>query len=115
MPRSKKRENTNQEYGHRLRVTRIALGITEAEAAAAHDVTLKTYRRYEEGHQPLGLDGIIKFGDKFDVHLNWLGAGQPDELGSHLTKAAKGKVYILPLITASRRELFELWKHESAR
>ena len=36
-------------YGRRLRLTRIALDITEAEAAAAHGVTLRTYRRWEAG------------------------------------------------------------------
>ena len=30
--------------GHRLRVTRLTLGVTELEAAAAHGVTLRTYR-----------------------------------------------------------------------
>jgi hypothetical protein len=36
--------------GHRLRVTRLTLGITESEAPAAHGVTLRTYRKWEAGH-----------------------------------------------------------------
>ena len=43
-------------YGRRLRLTRIALDITEAEAAAAHGVTLRTYRRWEAGFPAHALD-----------------------------------------------------------
>jgi hypothetical protein len=34
------------ELVHRLRVTRLTLGITESEAPAAHGVTLRTYRKW---------------------------------------------------------------------
>ena len=40
-------------FGHRLRVTRLALGITEAEAAKAAGRSVATWRKYEatgKGH-----------------------------------------------------------------
>jgi hypothetical protein len=36
-------------FGQRLRQTRLALGISEAEAAAACLITLRTYRKREAG------------------------------------------------------------------
>jgi hypothetical protein len=36
-------------YAHRLRVTRLVLCITEEEAATAHAVLMRTYRRWENG------------------------------------------------------------------
>jgi transcriptional regulator with XRE-family HTH domain len=40
--------------GHRLRVTRLALGLTDQEAATAHGVTVGTYRKWEAGGQARG-------------------------------------------------------------
>jgi hypothetical protein len=37
-----------RDYGRRPRLARLTLGITETEAAAAHGVTLRTYRRWED-------------------------------------------------------------------
>src|SRR6478672_10621884 len=49
-----KRKNTTKPsrfdyrgFGHRLRVTRIMLGLTEEEAAAAAGCTVYTWRKYE--------------------------------------------------------------------
>jgi transcriptional regulator with XRE-family HTH domain len=36
-------------FGHRLRVTRIAFGISEQEVADILGVSLPTYRKYERG------------------------------------------------------------------
>jgi hypothetical protein len=36
----------------RMRIARLALGITEREAAAAWRVTLRTYRKWEGGSPP---------------------------------------------------------------
>jgi transcriptional regulator with XRE-family HTH domain len=81
--------------GHRLRITRIALGLTEKEAADAHAVSLRTYRKWENGGRQRG-SGFLKFAEKFDVSLNWLVGGEPADVGAHLAKHASGKVAILP-------------------
>jgi transcriptional regulator with XRE-family HTH domain len=97
-------------YGHRLRVTRLALGLTEQQAAEAYQVTLRTYRRYEDG-QPQGSgSGWLRFAEKYDVRLSWLGGQGSLEIGRHL-QFTKSKVAILPILTAERRaqRLFHFW------
>ncbi len=51
-----------------LRVARLALDISEAEAAAAYGVTLRTYRRYERG-APQGVFGWLNFAKAYGVSL----------------------------------------------
>ena len=63
-------------FGHRLRVTRLALGISEAEAAAACLITLRTYRRREAGLPYHGWHyGLSSFVHKYDVSWHWMLAG----------------------------------------
>jgi transcriptional regulator with XRE-family HTH domain len=77
-------------HGHRLRVIRAALGLTEREAAAAHGVTLRTYRRWEAGARPRHVG--VAFAERYDVSLDWLVLGKGERLGRHLTR---GRVAIL--------------------
>jgi transcriptional regulator with XRE-family HTH domain len=65
--------------GHRLRVARIVLGITEEQAAADFGVSLQTYRRYEAEARQRGrgwghcrLRRIVGFAERYDVDLDWL-------------------------------------------
>ena len=81
--------------GHRLRVTRLALGITEKEAADAHGVSLQTYRRWEAGGQQRGSQ-FVDFAEKYNVSLNWLVCGETAHIGAHLAKHTSSKVAILP-------------------
>jgi transcriptional regulator with XRE-family HTH domain len=84
-------------YGHRLRVTRMALGITEKEAADAHGASLKTYRKWENGGpQRQKASALLHFAEKFDVSTDWLVCGETARVGNHLSKHAKGKIAILP-------------------
>jgi transcriptional regulator with XRE-family HTH domain len=85
------------DYAHRLRVTRIVLGVTEKEAAAAHGVTLTTYRKWENGKPPRSGKPYLAFSAKYDVNLDWLIAGETADIGSHLSKGAPGKVALLPV------------------
>jgi transcriptional regulator with XRE-family HTH domain len=81
--------------GHRLRITRIALGLTEKEAADAHAVSLRTYRKWENGGRQRG-SAFLRFAEKFDVTLDWLVGGETARVGSHISNHAKGKFPILP-------------------
>ena len=82
--------------GRRLKITRLALGVSEGEAAAAYGVSLQTYRGYEAGKPQRGMS-IMGFVDKFNVSIDWLIAGDVRGLGSHLAKNSQGKVAILPI------------------
>lgn len=89
--------------GHRLRVVRAALGLTEREAADAFGVTLRTYRRYEAGcvgNRPLT---IVRFACRYAISLDWIIYGESDRIGPHLAKDAKGKVAILPVVGLRER------------
>jgi transcriptional regulator with XRE-family HTH domain len=86
-----------RDYGHRLRVTRIVLGISEKEAAAAHGVTLATYRKWEDGRPPRSGKPYLAFSAKYDVNLDWLIAGEAANIGGHLSNRAPGKVALLPV------------------
>lgn len=91
--------------GHRLRVTRLTLGITELEAAAAHGVTLRTYRKWEAGHPQRGMKYSLAFAEKYNVSLDWLWAGEGLGLRHHLSAKTSGKLAILPTMSAWRRAL----------
>ena len=82
--------------GHRLRVTRIALGISEAEAAASAQCCLRTWRKYEETGRVRGGYPLVCFAGKYDISLDWLVSGDGAMVRSHLGKGAQGKVAILP-------------------
>jgi transcriptional regulator with XRE-family HTH domain len=98
MKRSHRRRYDWRACGHRLRVTRIALGITEQAAADAHGVTLATYRKYEAGYpqRPKLAGGFVGFANAFDVSIDWLCSGETAYIGAHLAKRNPGIVAILP-------------------
>lgn len=88
-------------FGHRLRVTRIALGLTEKETAAAHKVTLATYRGWEAGGRTYAPESCVDFAKRFDVSLDWLVCGEADRVKRHLQL---GKVAILQVSSRVSRE-----------
>jgi transcriptional regulator with XRE-family HTH domain len=60
----------------RLPITRLVLGITEREAAVAAGVSLRTYRKWEAGHDRQTDTGILAFAFAYDVSLDWLVDGE---------------------------------------
>jgi transcriptional regulator with XRE-family HTH domain len=60
----------------RLPTTRLLLGISETEAAAAARVSLRTYRKWEAGHDRPTDTGILAFAYAYDVSLDWLANGE---------------------------------------
>jgi transcriptional regulator with XRE-family HTH domain len=84
-------------FGQRLRETRLALGITEAEAAAARLVTLRTYRRHEAGLPHRGKhSGLVSFARKYDLSYNWLLAGAGDKFNTPPAARRRNKLAIVP-------------------
>jgi transcriptional regulator with XRE-family HTH domain len=82
-------------FGDRLRMTRLTLGLTEGEAAAAANVTLQTFRRWEARRWPHERWGAVAaFAAAYDVNFDWLFLGDPGGLGSHLSKRTAGKVLL---------------------
>jgi transcriptional regulator with XRE-family HTH domain len=67
--------------GHRFRVARIALGMTEEETADACGISLRTYRRYESGGKQRSINPISRFTEKYDVYIDWLLLGEGEGEG----------------------------------
>jgi hypothetical protein len=89
--------------GQRLRVTRNVLGIPAEEAASAARVAVKTWRRWEAGHQMEGCFHLLCFARKYDVSVGWLITGDTLHIGAHLAKQATGKIAILPAMGPEQR------------
>jgi transcriptional regulator with XRE-family HTH domain len=66
-------------FGQRLRRARLALGLTEQEAAEAARRTVETWRNYEATGKGYCTSPVLRFSEKFDVSLDWLlvGEGRP--------------------------------------
>ena|SRR5205085_5656754 len=84
-------------FGHRLRVTRIALGLTEEQAAAAAGRTVATWRKYEATGKGNCTGAMLVFAKRYDVKLDWIFGGVAARLGSHLARHSQGTVAILPV------------------
>jgi transcriptional regulator with XRE-family HTH domain len=82
--------------GHRLRVTRLVLGISEQDAADAFGRSLRTYQGYEAGRRERG-QGYLSFARKYGVSLDWLCGGDAGHIGNHLSRRSGTKVAILPV------------------
>jgi hypothetical protein len=83
---------------HRLRVTRLMLGLTEEQAAAGFRVSLRAYRKYEAGHIPWRGRWGEDFCDKYGVSHCWLWHG-----GVYGVPSAKNHIAILPAETEKDR------------
>ena len=75
--RVEKRDIFYSKVGERLRLCRELLGLSEQEAASAFYVTLRTYRRWENGGVQSGTNyrGLLNFCDTFNVLPEWLLGG----------------------------------------
>jgi transcriptional regulator with XRE-family HTH domain len=96
-----------KEYGHRLLVTRLTLGMTETEAAAAYGVQVRTYKRWEAGHPQregiAALQALAAFSKVYKVSLAWIIAGEGFNLEPHLAVNPGSKLAILPINSAARQ------------
>ena len=92
-----------REAGRRLRVTRLVLGLSEAESCRCIR-RLQTYRKYEAGARQTSMSPSLNFAQKFDVSLDWLVQGEAGGIRSHLAKHSSGKPAILPAVGPTFRE-----------
>jgi transcriptional regulator with XRE-family HTH domain len=82
--------------GRRFRLARLALGLTESDAAEACGVSLRSYQGYEAGKRQRSMIPACEFSERFDVSLDWLFCGDTSRIRRHLAKGSIGKVAILP-------------------
>jgi transcriptional regulator with XRE-family HTH domain len=104
-----KRKNTTKNsfdyrgFGHRLRVTRIMLGLSEEEAAAAAGRMVDTWRKYEATGKGYCTGPLILFSEQYDINLDWLICGDAATIRRHHATSAQGKIAILPVPSALGR------------
>ena len=86
-----------RQVGRRFRIARLALGLTDEQAAAAAGVTVGTWRKWENnGPRRAGHLGPLDFADRFGVSIDWLFRGRGAGIASHLSQHANGVIAILP-------------------
>jgi hypothetical protein len=85
-----------RDFGERLRATRLVLGITEAEAAAAFLITLRTYRRREAGLMFNDPYGLLSFATKYDICVDWLAAGKGSVAAALTARSRRATFKVVP-------------------
>ena len=60
------------EFSTQLKKLRKDRKLTQAEVAAALNITVRQYQRYESGEQTTTLDNVIALADFFGVSLDYL-------------------------------------------
>jgi DNA-binding transcriptional regulator YiaG len=95
----------HRRFGARMRILRLALRLTEAQAAEAYGVTLGTYQRYEAG-SPMrsGTSKLLRFIERHPaISLDWLLCGDHRNVPRDLSHNTPGRVAILPVSHKPRR------------
>lgn len=105
-----KREFDYLGFGHRLRVARIVLGLTQAEMATAAGCTEKTWRKYEDTGEGNCTLPMLRVGEKFNISLDWIMDGDAGGIRDHLSRRAPGKVAILATKGRRLREAERRWR-----
>src|SRR5690242_2474021 len=84
----------SHEIGHRIRVARLALGLSEQEAAARTGMSLRRYRRLEN-LGTLRSGPLIAVTHAFDVSIDWVVEGDRFTVRPRLVRTS-GTIAILP-------------------
>ncbi|MBQ8851552.1 MAG: helix-turn-helix transcriptional regulator [Oscillibacter sp.] len=64
-------------FSERLQELKVSRGVMQKDVAAAIDVPLRTYQRYEYGEREPQLSTLVKMADFYGVTLDYL-AGRSD-------------------------------------
>ena len=82
-------------------------------STSAAGVAVKTWLKWEAGHQMNGCFHLLCFARKYDVNLGWLINGETLHVGAHLAKQATGKIAILPAMGPEQRRATAYQRQES--
>lgn len=66
--------------GHRLEVTRQALGLQQNEFCARAKIAPNTYNQYEKGKKRPNIDNAIRLCEAYQLTLDWIFRGDPSGL-----------------------------------
>lgn len=75
----------------RLRATRCALGLSQAELCQMAEIAPNTYNQWEKGRQGISVVGAIKLCNTFHLSLDWIFRGDISTLPFDLATKLTGK------------------------
>ena len=82
-------ERAVPKIGERLRITREALGLNQAEFARRAGLSRNAYNAYERARERPSLDNAIRLVDAHQLTLDWVYSGDNSGLRSSLADAIK--------------------------
>lgn len=82
-------ERSMKAIGERLRVTREALGLSQAHFAKAAKVSASAYNQYERGRMRPAIDQAIRLCEGHKLTLDWIYRGDNSGLQAPLQTAIK--------------------------
>ena len=86
MDREKNKIRSIESIAKRLRATREALGMKQAEFAERADIPNNTYNQYEQAKGRPSLDFAFKLRDTYGLTLDWIYDGDPSGLPHRIAK-----------------------------
>jgi transcriptional regulator with XRE-family HTH domain len=82
-------ERSVAKIGDRLRISREALGLNQAEFARCAGLSRNAYSAYERGRERPSLDNAIRLKDAHSLTLDWIYDGDSSGLRAKLADAIK--------------------------
>jgi transcriptional regulator with XRE-family HTH domain len=80
---------TAKEIGKRLRLTREAMGLTQAAFCRKAGLSPSGYNQFEKGGTRPRIDSALALRDAHGLSLDWIYLGDRGGLSPHLMKAIK--------------------------
>ena len=74
-------ENFNKHLGNKLKLRRLALGLTQTKVAKAINVTFQQIQKYEKGQNGISSTKLLKISRYFKKPLDYFTSGANELLG----------------------------------
>ena len=83
-------DNFNKHLGNKLKLRRLALGLTQTKVAKAINVTFQQIQKYEKGVNAVSVINELKFCEFFDCDRNYFVQPITENGYKFLTKRGNG-------------------------
>ena len=100
-------ENFNKHLGNKLKIRRLALGLTQTKVAKAINVTFQQIQKYEKGTNGVSSIRLLQLSNYLKVPINYFYEDYPDYL-INVEKSKEG------LININYNFLFKLYSELNA-
>ena len=86
-------ENFNKHLGNKLKIRRLALGLTQTKVAKAINVTFQQIQKYEKGTNGVSSIRLLQLSNYLKVPINYFFEDYPDYL-INVEKSKEGHINI---------------------